>query len=616
MLKLKIYLAIFFIALAIPITVLLNGSYDQLQSERILATRDKAGIILKSINRTIAQDLKRESIRSYSEYRFLMAIEVLGGEGLALSPLAEFPAKSSFVGLLGHFQIEPDGEVRTPFVPDGHLAQLKIETKSDRLIAKDKVRRIILAHKLQDLDVVKKVTTKKLNISGVDIEGVEFSGLQITKLNDDNSDARFESSSEKADFVFEVESEVDDADISQVIQPHTKSNVLIKELTNQVQAKARPQIDAKFYGVEVHPFKVLVGEHHLIFHRDVFKGGERYVQGFVVNVALYLNSIVSRQLELSINNELAMRFSNIHQVLMTFQDTKLKYEGVYQSQLKAPFDNLTLDIGLPQIGSPPGAILIYILAVLITLLLGMGSMAIYKLANTHVSMSRKRSDFISAVSHELKTPLTAIRMYCEMLEIGFVANEEKRQSYYAKISSESNRLSRLIQNVLDLSKIERNSWSVELKPYVLSELIYGYRDTWNKNLEQRGFEVEFNLKEEVTVHMLDKDAFIQILVNIVENSIKFSANSPKKKIEIQTKLKEDYTELRIRDFGPGVPSSEVSKIFEVFYRVENEMIRSTSGTGIGLSLVKKFSDEMKMKIEAKNVNPGLMIIIHIPMASI
>lgn len=231
-------------------------------------------------------------------------------------------------------------------------------------------------------------------------------------------------------------------------------------------------------------------------------------------------------------------------------------------------------------------------------------------------MSRKRSDFISAVSHELKTPLTAIRMYCEMLESGFVADDAKRQTYYSKISGESNRLSRLIQNVLDLSKIERNTWKVELKPYQLGDLIREYRETFLQSFTQRDFEIHLDLKKEITVHMIDKDAFFQILVNIVENAIKFSMNSENKVIDIHTRLKDDYTELRIRDYGPGVPSGEASKIFDVFYRVEDELVRNTTGTGIGLSLVKRFCDEMEIKIDAKNANPGLMMVLYIPVAKL
>lgn len=613
--KLKVYLGIFFVALAIPIAVLLNRSYDQLQSERLLATQDRAELILQALNRAMALDLNRESERSYSEYRYLRAIPVLGGEEVALSPLAEFPARSAYSGLIGHFQIEPDGEVRSPFVPDGPLAHLKIKTRTDRLIAKDKIERLVRQYNIRDADVLQRIKTRTLNISGVEIQGAEL--IEFPDQESDSTDGfstRIETSSEKQDFVFEVETEMEDADLaefSSAISPVRNSQ------TNSILDTSAAQNHlVQIFGIEVHPFKVHVGERHLIFHRNVFRGGERYVQGFVVNSFVYINSLMNKHIRMENFSDLGIDFSRAFKPLMMFRDRNETYNHIFNSELAAPFNQLSIHVGIPASGMPPGAHLIFLLGVLIALLLGMGLLAIYKLADTHVTMSRKRSDFISAVSHELKTPLTAIRMYCEMLESGFVIDDAKRQTYYSKISGESNRLSRLIQNVLDLSKIERNSWKVESKPYELGSLIREYGDTFQQSFTQRDFVLNLDLKKEITVHMLDKDAFFQVLVNIVENAIKFSASSEKRVIDIHTKLKDDYTEMRIRDYGPGVPSGEASKIFDVFYRVEDEMVRNTTGTGIGLSLVKRFCDEMEIKIEAKNANPGLMMILQIPVAKI
>lgn len=616
MLKLKVYLAIFFIALAIPITVLLNRSYDQLNSERLLAAKERAQLVTQSLSRSMVLDIKSESLRSYSEYRYLRAIPVLGGEEVALSPLAQYPAQTQYAGLLGHFQIEPNGEVRSPYVPDGPLASLKIKTKPDRLIAKDKVERLIRKANIRDADVLQRIKTRTLNISGIEIEGAK-----IIEINDSDSSeypTRIEQSSEKQNFVFEVETETDGvgfSDLSRTLVPYEKR--LSETRSKESSFKNTPPRDlVQVFGVEVHPFKIQVMDNFFIFHRNVFRGGLRYVQGYVVDSRVYLNSLINRQILTSQMSDLSISFQSAFLPLISFQKKGVNYEMIFTSELVAPFSKVNIYVGLPSGGMPPGAHLIFLLGVLIALLLGMGLFAIYKLADTHVTMSRKRSDFISAVSHELKTPLTAIRMYCEMLESGFVIDEFKRQSYYSKISGESSRLSRLIQNVLDLSKIERNYWNVELKPYALGDLIREYKETFQQSFDQREFEINLDLKKEVTIHMIDKDAFFQILVNIVENSIKFSANSQTKVIDIHTRLKDDYTEMRIRDYGPGVPSGEASKIFDVFYRVEEELVRNTTGTGIGLSLVHKFSQKMEIKIEAKNANPGLMMVLQIPVAQL
>ena len=207
-------------------------------------------------------------------------------------------------------------------------------------------------------------------------------------------------------------------------------------------------------------------------------------------------------------------------------------------------------------------------------------------------------------------------MYSEMLESGFVEGKEKKNQYYKKISSESNRLSRLIQNVLDLSKVERNQWVGDIQSYQLEDLLGQYERTYSQNISNRGFKFELSLHSGETSHLLDRDAFMQILVNIVENAIKFSKESPKKHIIIESKRQAEFTLLSIRDHGPGVPSSELQQIFTSFYRVEKEMVRKTTGTGIGLSLVSKLCHEMHIKVEAKNMHPGLIIVMQIPIEQI
>ena len=112
--------------------------------------------------------------------------------------------------------------------------------------------------------------------------------------------------------------------------------------------------------------------------------------------------------------------------------------------------------------------------------------------------------------------------------------------------------------------------------------------------------------------MMDRDAVMQILTNLVDNSLKFSKNADYKMIIIEMKTEGDHVYLAVRDYGPGIPPSEMKKVFQEFYRVENEMTRTTKGTGIGLSMVKKLCALSNMKIEIENANPGLRTKIHFP----
>ena len=112
--------------------------------------------------------------------------------------------------------------------------------------------------------------------------------------------------------------------------------------------------------------------------------------------------------------------------------------------------------------------------------------------------------------------------------------------------------------------------------------------------------------------MMDKDAIMQILMNLVDNSLKFSKDADYKMIVIELRIKETDVYLAVRDYGPGIPPAEMKKVFQEFYRVENEMTRRTSGTGIGLSMVKKLCTLTNMKIEMENAGPGHRTKIHFP----
>jgi len=203
------------------------------------------------------------------------------------------------------------------------------------------------------------------------------------------------------------------------------------------------------------------------------------------------------------------------------------------------------------------------------------------------------------VSHELKTPLTSIRMYGEMLKEGW-ADDEKRQTYYEYIHLESERLTRLISNVLQLAKITRNEPSFNLRPLRVGELLDNVESKIASQVEGAGFELNFKRDDETdrTAIMIDEDCFAQIIINLVDNAIKFSENADHKAIEITSKLTGDKQVLfAVRDFGPGVPKDQMKKIFQLFYRTESELTRETVGTGIGLAIVHQLTVAMNGKVD-------------------
>ena len=234
-----------------------------------------------------------------------------------------------------------------------------------------------------------------------------------------------------------------------------------------------------------------------------------------------------------------------------------------------------------------------------------GFYLMYRFGAGQMRLARQQQDFVSAVSHELKTPLTSIRMYGEMLKEGW-ADDAKRQTYYDYIHGESERLSRLIENVLQLARLTRNPQRFDLRSVTVAELMDVARSKVATQVERAGFElVVRNETPEGTTVVVDLDCAAQIFINLVDNALKFSAGAAAKKVEIAARRSGDAAVLlTVRDYGPGVPKTQLKKIFELFYRAENELTRETVGTGIGLALVRQLAAAMGARVDARNCEPG------------
>jgi two-component system phosphate regulon sensor histidine kinase PhoR len=602
MTKIKLYLTLFFLAVTIPSGVLLYRSFEYLEKEALYSYRQKAELITQIINKKVVSDIEVENRRSYAEYRFLMVVKVIGGEEIILSPLAAMPYQSSFKGLLGYFQIDPDGTLTSPALPEGALGTVELQDRRLRKSHKDQIQRLINPQEVLQYGLTQKIRTRSLEInadklSDADIKTEDHIKIILSPKDSTNIKARYEASTAIQDFIFDVEADPN--------QP-----------TNDTTTR-KESIDRSFQDVEVHPFKANFIEGHIVFHRNVFRGSKRFVQGFLVKTRDYFDSILSDEVKFaSLQSSYFIKLGDEQNLIGIYGDWYSPKNSIYGSQLEEPISKIKIDIGYNNTESPPGSQILLMLGGAILLVLLVGIYGIYRLLKENIRITQKRSDFISAVSHELKTPLTAIRMFSEMLLEGFVTSDQKRMEYYQRISSESNRLSRLIKNILDLSKLERSQSSHVLTPEGLDNLILAYCDTFSPQIKEQGFDIELDLGAPNSTHLLDRDGFSQILINVIENSIKFSQDSPNRVVRISTRSLGKNTELTLRDFGSGVPSNELPNIFDPFYRVEQEMIRKTSGTGIGLSLVKELCRAMNIKLEAKNAHPGLILQFTIPSVEI
>ena len=354
---------------------------------------------------------------------------------------------------------------------------------------------------------------------------------------------------------------------------------------------------------------------HFVLFRKVWREGERYIQGILLSPRAFAAGVVNTgfyEAGLSAMSNLIVAYRDdiiFSLVGNRYPDyTAESFDGalLYRSRLSAPFNDLELIFSINGLPSGPGAtVLGWVTLVLAIVFLG-GFYTLYRLGVSQINLARQQQDFVSAVSHELKTPLTSIRMYGEMLKEGW-AEPEKRQQYYEFIHDESERLTRLISNVLQLAKITRNEPQFDLQTVTVGELMSQIESKISSQVNRAGFELDIR-KAEATDKVaieIDDDCFAQIIINLVDNAIKFSRNAEEKRIEISSKPGGDGTVLfAVRDFGSGVPKNQMKKIFQLFYRSESELTRETVGTGIGLAIVHQLSQAMSGKVDVINMEPG------------
>ncbi len=240
-----------------------------------------------------------------------------------------------------------------------------------------------------------------------------------------------------------------------------------------------------------------------------------------------------------------------------------------------------------------------LLGVLSVLMIG-GLVLTYRSVNKQVALARLKSDFVSNVSHELRTPLALIRLYAETLELGRITTPEKKHEYYSIIRKESERLSALINNILDFSRIEAGRKEYDFRETDIAELVRSTLDSYRYQIEQQGFALEEHI-EPVPAVRVDREAIARALVNLVNNALKYSDNE--KFLGVRLYREKSVLKLEVRDRGIGIKRHEQSRIFEKFYRTGDPLVHNTKGSGLGLSLVRHITHAHGGQVEVEST-PG------------
>ena len=241
-----------------------------------------------------------------------------------------------------------------------------------------------------------------------------------------------------------------------------------------------------------------------------------------------------------------------------------------------------------------------------------GSLLLWQ-ACRHMRDARRKTSFVSHVSHELKTPLTTIRMYAELLDEGRIEGADKRQRYLQVIVSESQRLTRLVNNVLDFSRLEQKCKHYHLTTLHLSEVLGQVLDGQAVRLRQVGLKLTYRLPDQPVSVQADRDAVEQVLLNLIDNAIKYAAQGGDLVVELQQSGK--IVEALIMDSGPGVPASQQKRIFQQFHRVDNDLTCNRPGCGLGLSIARRLLEDMHGSLRYRpREGGGACFIMQLPLA--
>jgi len=227
-----------------------------------------------------------------------------------------------------------------------------------------------------------------------------------------------------------------------------------------------------------------------------------------------------------------------------------------------------------------------ILVLLFILLFGSG--LIIRTIIHEVNLLNLKSEFIASVSHEFKTPLTSMGGIIERLLDEEVKDPNKAQEYYRILSHDSEKLKRLVKNVLDFTKIEEGKREYKMASVDIVELVRREVESFEKENKSDGFKVGIEVGSDIPTVFADEEAMSQALHNILDNAAKFSGQE--KKINVQIVRKENSVEIAVRDKGIGIQDNEQKRIFERFYRGKQASSVSPTGTGLGLTLVKHIMD--------------------------
>jgi signal transduction histidine kinase len=623
------------LVLLVLLGLLLTRAVESLEREREVRHQAVASRVFDEAERALSEFLREEEARPTDHY-----FGVTQGE--ASSPLARAPAQEFVVG---YFQIDKQGAISTPRGNESDPLMLRLRSVVARApAAKDKqARRADL-----DLASLKKQAAEADQIPGTTrtVQKLDLlTGRGEPEAEDALADLKEErKSSEESPSSYRVLEQLNRAAKSRQQQRSAAIPEDLREPATVAEAEmadegtfgfaysppaeaSRPRSPASMFSsgalaqdsppepgrllARMGPSPMagaLLDSGSMILYRTAVVPDEGpYQQAILLDLARFTSWVEARVL----GEGGLLEFIEIE--IKSADGSRADAPGfgappadrfVYQHRFGEPFEALIARVSLAPLPDEGGARYVYAIGLLLIVASTLGLWAVYRRVATAVHFAERRSNFAAAVSHELKTPLTAIRMYAEMLRDGMVGEEAKRHEYYVTITSESERLTRLINNVLEFSRLETQTSAPALVADSLEQPLREVVQLLEPHARSQGFALTFEAEQGLPLVAYDRDALQQLLFNLIDNALKYAREAQRREILVCCLAVDGGVAIRVRDYGPGVAREHEPHLFEAFYRGEDELTRRTKGTGIGLALVQGLAERMGARVAARNHPDG------------
>jgi signal transduction histidine kinase len=254
-----------------------------------------------------------------------------------------------------------------------------------------------------------------------------------------------------------------------------------------------------------------------------------------------------------------------------------------------------------------------ILLAIVVALMCLGAFMIARDITRESEITRQKSEFVHNISHELKTPLTLIRLFGETLKDKKTLSAENKQQAYDIITRESERLSYMINNVLDFSRIEMGRKEFNFKTGDLAQTLAETVDSYRTHLEEKGFSIHLGIDADLPQIAFDRDALASVLINLLSNAMKFSPDQ--KEVSIRLFGSDDEIVLQVADKGIGIAKKELNKIFKRFYRSENQAVSESRGSGLGLTIIQHIAEAHGGRVEVESeLGRGSVFSFYLPLS--